>query len=187
MILLRQDCLVFKKANGEGVPGSAKEFAVDVIGEALGMLDEEVVKNAAEAVLHYFKEELGRNSITIGEFSTALEETLRKLGYDIKSAKAKSASKDPGVLTRDLREIASQSGIGYELLFFSLLRDEVRDGLGRSPQILRFLGLRKCVKHLLGVKKWNGRCQTLSDQIVEYLRTCMEAEKEQASCSLLVF
>jgi hypothetical protein len=186
MILLRQDCLVFKKANGEGVPGSAKEFAVDVIGEALGMLDEEVVKNAAEAVLHYFKEELGRTSITIGEFSTALEETLRKLGYNIKSAKTKT-SKDPEVLTRDLREIASQSGIGYELLFFSLLRDEIRDGLGRSPQILRFLGLRHCVKHLLGVKKWNLRCQTLSDQIVDYLRTCMEAEKEQASCSLLVF
>jgi hypothetical protein len=186
MILLRRDCLVFKKPNGEGIPGTANAFAVDVIGEALGLLDEEVVKNAAEAVLHYFKEELGRATITIGEFSAALEETLRKLGYNIKSAKTKTAT-DPGVLTRDLREIASQSGIGYELLFFSRLREEVRDSLGRSPQILRFLGLRKCVKHLLGAKKWNGRCQALSDQIVDYLRTCMEAEKEQTPCSLLVF
>jgi hypothetical protein len=185
MILLRPDCLVFKKANGEGVPNGAKEFAVELIGEALGMLDEEVVKNAAEAVLHYFREELGRTSVTIGEFSTALEETLRKLGYSIKSAQPKTM--DPGVLTTDLREIASQSGIGYELLFFSRLRDEFRNGLGKSPQVLRFLGLRHCVKHLLGAKKWNVRCQALSDQIVDYLRTCMEAEKEQASCSLLVF
>lgn len=187
MILLRRDCLVFKNSKGEGIPEPAKEFAVDVIGEALGNLDEEVVKNAAEAVLHYFKEELGRTSITIGEFSTALEETLRKLGYHIKSAKTKSKVTDPEVLTRDLQEIASQSGIGYELMFFSRLRDEVRTGIGQAPQILRFLGLRKCVKHLLGAKKWNLRCQVLSDQIVDYLRTCLEAEKEQVSCSLLVF
>lgn len=185
MILLRRDCLVFKQADGQSIPGSAKEFAVELIGEALGMLDEEVVKNAAQAVLHYFREELGRTSITIGEFSTALEETLRKLGYNIKSAQPKPL--DSSVLTTDLREIASQSGIGYELMFFSRLRDELRVGLEKSPQVLRFFGLRHCVKHLLGAKKWNLRCQVLSDQIVDYLRTCLEAEKEQASCSLLVF
>lgn len=185
MILLRRDCLVFKKPDGEGEPSPAKEFAVELIGEALGLLDEEVVQNAAQAVLHYFREELGRTNITIGEFSTALEETLRKLGYNIQAAQPKTTA--PGVLTTDLSQLASQSGIGYELVFFSRLRDELRSGLGKSPQVLRFLGLRHCVKQLLGVKRWNVRCQTLSDQIVDYLRTCLEAEKEQASCSLLVF
>src|ERR1041384_1215785 len=72
MILLRRDCLVFKKPDGESIPAAAQEFAVELIGEALGLLDEEVVKNAAQAVLHYFREELGQTTITVGEFSAAL-------------------------------------------------------------------------------------------------------------------
>src|SRR3954468_3254941 len=185
MIRLRQDCLVFKNTDGTGVPASAHEFAVEIIGEAVGMLDEEVVKNAAHAVLHYFKEELHRTSVTIGEFTGALEDTLRKLGYNIDAAQPKK--KGPQIITSNLQEIVGQIGAGYELLFFSRLRDEVRSGLGKSPELLRFRGLRDCVKHLAGAKRWNTRCQALSEQIVDYLRTCLHAEKEQRSCSLLVF
>jgi hypothetical protein len=185
MILLRHDCLVFKNTDGSGVPASAHEFAVEIIGEAVGMLDEEVVKNAAHAVLHYFKDELHRTSVTIGEFTGALEETLRKLGYNIDAALPKK--KTPNIVTSNLQEIADQIGVGYELLFFSRLRDEVRTGLGQSAEMLRFRGLRDCVKHLAGAKRWNTRCQALSEQIVDYLRTCLHAEKEQGSCSLLVF
>ena len=185
MILLRHDCLVFKNKDGTGAPASAHEFAVEIIGEAVGMLDEEVVKNAAHAVLHYFKDELQRTSVTIGEFTGALEETLRKLGYKIDAALPKK--QNPNVITANLQDIAHQIGEGYELLFFSRLRDEVRSGLGKSPEMLHFRGLRDCVKQLAGAKRWNVRCQALSEQIVEYLRTCFQAEKEQGSCSLLVF
>src|SRR4051812_7680234 len=112
MILLRHDCLAFKNAEGESIPGSATEFAVELIGEALTMLDEEIVTNAAHAVLHYFKEELGRTTINIGEFSNALEETLQKLGFKIKAAPPEAA--ETRVVTTNLDDLALKLGIGYE-------------------------------------------------------------------------
>src|SRR5258708_5992489 len=110
MILLRPDCLVFKKPNGDSFPSSAEEFAVELIGEAVGMLDEDIVRNAAAANLHYFKEELGRTSVTVGEFSTALEDTLRKLGYNVKSELPKKT--EARVAETNLQSLAAESGKG---------------------------------------------------------------------------
>ena len=69
MILLRHDCLGFKLSTGEAIPCSAQQMTVELLGEAAHLVDEEVVKNVAEAVLHYFKSELGRTTVTTAEFS----------------------------------------------------------------------------------------------------------------------
>jgi len=52
--------------------------------------------------------------------------------------------------------------------------------------VLRFRGLRDCVKRLAGAKRWSARCNDLNDQIVEYLRTCLSAEPKGSSCALMV-
>src|SRR5678815_1507218 len=80
MILLRHDCLGFKTADGEAIPCTAQQMTVELLGESAHLVDEEVVKNAAEAVLHYFKTELGRTTVTTAGFSQALEHVLRGLG-----------------------------------------------------------------------------------------------------------
>ncbi|HEY0456729.1 MAG TPA: hypothetical protein VGE41_10170 [Verrucomicrobiae bacterium] len=185
MILLRPDCLVFKHRNGDNLPFAADQFALDIIGEAVGMLDQEILKNAAGAVLHFFKEELGRTTVTVGEFAGALESTLSKLGFDIKTDFSQKL-KAP-ILDSNLREIASETGPGFEMMFFHRLRQELRLSLCQSPKLLRYQGLRPCVKHLLGAKRWSGRCQDLSDQIIRYIRTCMESEKIQPACALVVY
>ena len=59
MILLRHDCLVFKSPGGEAFPYSAEEVTLEIIGDAIDLLDEQTIKQASEAVLHYFKTELG--------------------------------------------------------------------------------------------------------------------------------
>jgi hypothetical protein len=55
-----------------------------------------------------------------------------------------------------------------------------------TPEVLRFRGLRICVKQLIGAKRWSRRCQRLNDQIVDYLRTCLSAEKGGQACALIV-
>jgi len=187
MILLRPDCLVFKTPNGESIPCSVHEVSVELIGgTAVDCIDKELIQNAATAVLHYFREELGRTSVTMAEFSEALEQSLRSLGFKIKPAQDEPQSASSRVAEADLLRLAFQSGKGCELFFFGCLREEVRRKLDLSPQVLCFRGLRVCVKQLTGSKRWSRRCQHLNDQIVDYLRTCLTTESRGASCALVV-
>ena len=73
MILLRHDCLVFKTMDGEMIPCSSEEVTLEIIGDAIGLLDEHVIKEASAGVLHYFREELGKTTVTIAEFAAALQ------------------------------------------------------------------------------------------------------------------
>src|SRR6266566_150879 len=86
MILLRPDCLVFNTPNGESIPCSVHEVSIELLGQTADWVDRELVQNAALAVLHYFKEELGRTSVTVAEFSQALEQALTNLGLKLKPA-----------------------------------------------------------------------------------------------------
>jgi hypothetical protein len=185
MILLRPDCLVFNTPGGENIPCSVHEVSIELIGGAAAdCLDKELIQNAATAVLHYFREELGRTSVSMAEFSEALEHALSNLGFKIKPAQVQSDSSR--IAEADLLRLAFQSGKGCELFFFLSLREELRRKLNASPEVLCFRGLRVCVKQLTGAKRWSRRCQSLNDQIVEYLRTCLTAEKGGESCALVV-
>jgi hypothetical protein len=195
MILLRPDCLVFKTTDGEDIPCSAHDVTVELIGDSAAWLDTDLVAHAAEAVLHFFKSEKGKHSVSVAEFSEALERVLRGLGIDVKAdGKAGAPSTEtisipqstPRVVEADLRLLAGESDLGGELVFFPRLRDAIRRELDGSPTILRFSGLRECVKQLTGSKRWSAHCQSLSDQIVDYLRTCLGAERSGASCALVV-
>jgi len=44
------------------------EICLELIGDTAEFLDEELIRNAAEAVVHYFKNELGRTTVSLGEF-----------------------------------------------------------------------------------------------------------------------
>src|SRR6266487_558860 len=92
----------------------------------------------------------------------------------------------PPVREADLRRLACESGKGFELFFFPLLRDEMRRHLRLSPRVLRFRGLRGCVKQLAGARRWSRRCQTMQEQIVLYLRQCLTAEACLAAIVLIV-
>lgn len=184
MILLHSDCLVFKMNNGESVPCSAETITVELLGDAAELIDPELVSHAAATVLYHFKADLGKTVVSVQEFSLALEKILRGFGLSIVSAD--HAPETPRVAEADLRLLACESGKGYELAFFPRLREELRRGLGREPQVLCFRGLRGCVKQLTGTRRWCGRCRRLSDQIVDYLRGCLNEERDGRPCGLMV-
>jgi len=184
MIQLNPDYLIFKTGDGENIPCSAELVAIELMGDAVSLLDPEMIRNASAAVLHYFKTELGQDSVSVGEFSLALERVLR--GFGVKINSDPEVKDSVRVAESDLRELAFSAGKGFELFFFPHLRDEMRRKLDESPHVVRFNGLRGCVKQIVGAQRWSQRCQTLNDQIVDYLRTCLTTESKKETCALVV-
>ncbi len=188
MIQLHSHCLVFETPNGEHIPCSVEDVSVEVIGEAVEQLDHEIVKEAAAAVLHYFKVERKQTVVTIAEFTAALEEVLRGLGLMVTSTEAKPMSTPEltgPVAETSLDALAEETSEGGELLFFPRLREEMRQQLSQSPRLVRFNGLHDCVKRLVGARRWCDRCRAMSDQIVGFLRQCLD-ENHRADCALVV-
>jgi hypothetical protein len=184
MIALASDCLLFRTASGESIPYSADMMSDELAGGSLESFDPEVVQHAACAVFHYFKHELGRQTVTVGEFAGALENVLR--GFAVTAEPPAEPRRRTDVLESDLSGMAREVGEGCELFFFPRLRAELRQQLQQGPRLLRFHGLRGCVKLLVGARRWGLRCQSLERQIVAYLRECLSAEAGQVEVALVV-
>ena len=184
MISLKSDALVFATARGELIPCSAESVVVELVGDSAADLDPQVLRQAATAVLHHFKVELHKSCVTVGEFAQALAKVLRGLGLHVRESAA-----DPNPVlgpTTDLRSLAGGPGGSAELFFFSRLRSSLRSQLARSPEAVRFSGLRSCVKRLAGARRWSPRCQQLQDQIVDSLRHWFDHEANSQECLLVV-
>ena len=91
-----------------------------------------------------------------------------------------------GIIESDLWELARESGGGCELLFFPSLRNELREHFQRKPRLVRFRGLRACVKQIVGTRRWTPRCRALEEQIVSFLRECAGAETGPSNVAMLV-
>jgi hypothetical protein len=184
VIRLAENCLLFETATGESIPYSADAVDVELEGGTTELFDPEFVQHAANAVFHYFKNELCRQSVTVGEFAGALEKVLQ--GFAVTAQLSPPPDAKLCVLQYDLCALADESGPGHELFFFPRLRAELQRHLERAPRVVHFRGLRACVKQLAGARRWTPRCQTLQDEIVAYLRECLSAESGQAEVALLV-
>jgi hypothetical protein len=184
MIALSSDCLLFQLTNGESVPCSAEMISIEIVGGTDKKLDPEVLRHAAASVFYYFKTELARESVTVGEFALALEKALRGLGLSLRPGESEAVPRK--IYEADLALIAGEPGESLELFFFPRLRDEMRIRLRQSPSVLRFCGLRGCVKQITGSQRWSPRCEKMEDQIVGYIRECLTAEPEQKNCALVV-
>lgn len=189
MIQLRSDCLIFRTAGGETLACNAELVAAELLSESKHLVDPEVVRQAVAAVLHYFREEVCRLTVSVPEFSDALARALRGFGLTVVSEAepaAPAAAMNRRVTEVDLCRLAVGSGKGCELFFFPLLRSELRARLRELPEILRFKGLRRCVKQLVGARRWTARCQVLNDEIVTYLRRSFCADAAPRSCALII-
>jgi hypothetical protein len=184
MIALSSDHLIFELTNGESVPCSAEMITVEIAGNSEGLIDAEMLRHASASVFHYFKTELQRHTVTVGEFALALEKVLRGFGLTLYADEPPPLANP--VLEADLGLLARESADSLELFFFPRLRDALRTQLRQSPQMLRFRGLRGCVKQLARAQRWSHRCDRMQEQIVEYLRSCLTAEPEQKNCALVV-
>ena len=183
MIQLHRDYLLLQTATGDFIPCSAELFTIRLVDTEGSTVDPELIRHAAAAVLHFFKHDLGRQSVSVAEFANALEQVLHAVGLNPSFATEEKISTPRDA---DLQTLACRCGCAFELDFFTSLRNELNARLAASPKVLRFHGLRHCVKGLLGAKRWSSRCQALNDQIVGYLRDCLETESPASACGLVV-
>lgn len=184
MILLACDCLLFELPSGESVPFSAGMISVELANGAGETLEQDFVEHAAASVFHYFKHDLGRKTVSVAEFASAFELVLNGLGLQL--AAGRLATSKVGRSTKDLRLLAHDAGQACELAFFPQLRDAVRDQFRHTPRLVRFHGLRECVKRLVGARRWSPRCETVRDQIMDYLRRTLSLEAAGGPCGLVV-
>lgn len=184
MIWLGSEYLMFQMPSGESIAFSSDAIAVEIVDETDGELDSNMVKQAANAVYHYFKHELGRQTVTVSEFAQAMEKALD--GFEISIVSTQHTRTSTAVAEADLLELARDSGRAFELNFFPRLRAELQNKLQTDPGIVRFTGLRGCVKALTGAKRWSSRCQVMEEQIVGYVRECLSADGAESKCMLMV-
>lgn len=183
MILLSREYLLFELSSGERVPFSAETISVELSGGEGMPFDADFLEQAVKAVFHYFQSELDRESVTVEEFSGAVERVLR--GFLNSGTPPSETLADRPVVESDLCRLAAEAD-RTELLFFARLRAELRAHLRAQPRLMHFCGLRGCVKQLAGARRWGPRCQDLRDRIVEYLRACAAADSAGAECALRV-
>lgn len=184
MIALATDCLVFRMATGESVPFSADAISDELVGEHDNVYDSELVGHAANAVFHYFKHELGYQTVTVGEFAAALDKVLH--GLKLNERGGSEGDRAGLIRESDLCVLARECGPGGELAFFPKLREELRQHLQHGCRVIRFRGLRRCAKQLCGAHRWSVKCQAVQEQIVGYLRKCLRAECEGQELALVI-
>jgi len=183
MIQLHPDCLIFRTSQGELIPCSAESVTIELIGDASSLLDPDMVREAAAAVVHYFKYDLKRETVSVSEFSEALERALKCFGYEVTTSAADKSTP----LGTDLRELARTAN--FELIFFQRLREEFTRQAAesaKSGESVRFWGLRPTVKQMIGARRWGQRCERLSDDVVDFLRACLSMDGGASARALSV-
>lgn len=184
MILLADNFLFFKLPSGESVPFSAEMISVELANNDGEKFEQDFVEHAAASVFHYFKNDLGRKTVSVAEFASAFESVLNGLGLQLDSGRIAELRDEAA--TKDLQLLAFHAGEACELAFFPRLRSAVHAQFQLTPSLVRFHGLRGCVKRLLGAERWSPRCDKLRDHIVEFLSRTLHKETAGNSCALVV-
>jgi len=172
------------------------EIVVELAGKSGPLPDRELITQAISAVVHYIKTDLKIDTIPAEDFSTMLEAVLEGFGFNVKTKVKNGSSKStPELQTREqkentivnLQQVAEEVGCGYELFFFDRLRQTVLQSMVKRPRVLYLYGLRDCVKHLVGTRKWTPRCQSLCEEIIHFTRSEFhQACNNNSRCTLLI-
>jgi hypothetical protein len=177
------------------LPKAVDHLAIALESDSGALIEPEFVKNAASAVLLYFKKHLGQEDVLPADFASALEKVLAGFGYTVKATvefqPAMPTSPPSTVLPRglslDLHHLVVESRIGLELMFYGRLREEMAKQLSAQPSILHWHGLRPAVKFITGAPRWNRACQELNDQVVQFLRNHFASDSQRSpGCTFLL-
>ena len=184
MIQLNPDCVLVELDNGKALPCSVELLTVEMLGQEASWIDPEILQNICDAVMLYLKEEMGKGSVPFYEFAHVLEEVLRGFGFQV--AVPKQSPNTRPVCKTDLADWLGRQELGFDLMLFQRLREEVSQRLVQTPTgVLWIHGTRNCVKAHLGARRWSRKCQHLHDQLVDFIRECFDREADAGS-SLIV-
>ena len=207
MIRLHSSALIVCYPDGHREPLDVHDLVEHLAADAdfaINGLDPWVLEKVVESVVHHLRIDLQRDQVLLAEFLQWMQTLLD--GY-LQEAAVSGQDDLPRKL--DLFETARRCGTGFELEFFSkvrqfLIRQSLRpgaapDAVGSSatqviPAVnpnrerkaaLQITGLRRCAKFLSGRRRWSKRCSETRDEILDYIR-CEAARTGASDFALLV-
>ncbi len=186
MISLREQLPLLRIERGE-VVHYEESWVFDVIRDAAyrsGHEDSWFADDIAKGVILYLKEKFHQTSIGIDELFLKIERTLQAVGFpDVAGNLEQSAP--PARLS--LATVAEDSGSGFELLFFQLLAKRIASIRQLGTRRLHCSELRHAVQHISGAKRWNGTCDQLQNEILEFMaQEMMRGGNARGGLSLMV-
>jgi hypothetical protein len=126
-----------------------------------------LVEHVTETVATYLRNDFDSPAVCLAQLRSAVQSVLQVIGYaDV----ATHFEPLPAPVRLSLADLAREAGEGYELFFFSLLQNRLRD-IADSPSIrVELFDLRPCVKMLRCAKNWRHDCTGLRAEIVKFVR-----------------
>jgi hypothetical protein len=122
----------------------------------------------AEALIFYLRNDEQRDSIEFADLVSAVGKLALSCGFPSVTIE------NDVVVSADLYRMAQSTGYGFELAFFQSIERSIGELRTRNARLVRFVGLRPCVKMLVGAKNWCKTCQRLNDEIVAFIRSHMQ-------------
>lgn len=127
-----------------------------------------LAEHVTESIINFLRNDFGESVVTEMRLREALESVLEVIGYpDV--AESLALLTPPARLS--LVDLAHKAGTGYELVFFQLLRESLRELLTAQPDRVELVELQSCVKTLRAAKIWRADCALLLDEIVRFVQT----------------
>ena len=168
MVCIPDQLPLLQFGNQEVVTYEARWLSDEIAKAALkaGHADWFFAPDVTRAVIEYLRWRHPKNTITLEELYRKIEHVLEYLGCNDIAA---SLEIGPPPVRISLHELAAQAGSGYELKFFSLLRERLEAGEACGSSQILCDGLRGAVKRLSSSARWNPKCDELALEISEFL------------------
>ena len=181
MIQLNHYSIYVQLSNGEQMPLLAEDVAKSFCqSQPLSAgLEPWQVEEIAAALIHHLRVNRKQENVAFGDFIVALSNLVSVCGLN--------ATMDSKALPcTNLYRLAQDTGYGFELAFFESVKQSIQQLRDCKARVIRFVGLRSCVKLLVGAKNWCKTCQRLNDEIVGFIRSHMLRLGESDSVTFLV-
>jgi len=124
------------------------------------------IDDLLKGILHYLENKCSLRVLTIEELHTRVRRMLERIGCE---AIAQKLPLTAPPITISLYRAAREAGNGFELAFFNQLQSEIEDLKTHGVAELHFTDIRECVLYLKNLTRWTPACETLKNEIINYL------------------
>ena len=149
----------------EGWLAESIEHAAAAAGHPRWHLAPEV----ARAIAVYLEDDWVRPSLTLDHLNQMVRRSLEGIGY---AEIARRACIVPPRVSISLIELAHRAP--YEIEFYPLLKERLRDAIDVQVAGVRLEGLRDCSKILDAAGRWRHTCCRINDEIIHFCRSYMQ-------------
>lgn len=140
---------------------------IEQAAQAAGRGDFWLASEIARGVMEYLENSYKGTVISLPALLDRVRALLARLDCaDV----AEHLDGSPPPATVSLAQLADEAGDGYELHFFSRLRDRLQACAANGVREVHITGLRPCVRQLRRAAKWRKDCEALAREILAFIQ-----------------